>query len=273
MRNSALGLALRVSVGVLVGCGGTVAPSLSGTDAQPPDVSDPSCEHVCCTPPAEGPGSPSFQCAEASVACVLSNSACQLNSSSPTPSTGPDTAGAGAAPVETQPDIPDGGDGSEDAPIEVAPLLTGPEVATSQQVAAAVAACSTQHGTVDRYGSDSQLVGLFVGAWWCCSGSDFQTKNGCDAPGMQFTADGNFAELGLDAQGGLVASTGVATTGTWTLENGNFTPHGAFTYPMYAAESWSNGDSGGEWVYFEENPTRLDLNGAGGDNFYVPLTP
>jgi hypothetical protein len=106
-----------------------------------------------------------------------------------------------------------------------------------------------QHGTVDRYGSDSQLQGLFVGTWWCCSGSDFQTENGCDAPGMQFNADGTFAELGLDAQGGLVANTGVATTGTWTF------------------------DSGGDWLYFEANPTRLDLNGPGGDNFYVPLMP
>ena len=167
----------------------------------------------------------------------------------------------------------DGGDASADAPVEAAQLLTGPEVASSQQVAAAIVACSVQHGTVDRYGSDSQLQGLFVGTWWCCSGSDFQTENGCDAPGMQFNADGTFAELGLDAQGGLVANTGVATTGTWTFENGNFTPNSSFTYPMFAAESWSNGDSGGDWLYFEANPTRLDLNGPGGDNFYVPLMP
>jgi len=268
----ALGLAWGVGFGVLVGCG-AVAP----TEAAAPgaDESDPSCEHVCCTPPAEGRGDPSFQCAEASVVCVLPNSACQSSASSPatTTSTGPDTPDASPAPVESPPGTPGDGDASADAPVEAAPLLTGPEVASSQQVAAAIAACSVQHGTVNRYASDSQLQGLLVGTWWCCSGSDFQTENGCDAPGMQFRADGTFAELGLDAQGGLGANTGVATTGNWTFENGNFTPNGSFTYPMFAAEGWSNGDSGGDWLYFEANPTRLDLNGPGGDNFYVPLMP
>jgi hypothetical protein len=62
MRKSALGLAWMLGVGVLVGCGAVAPNSAPGPGAdQAPDGSDPSCEHVCCTPPADGRGGPSFQ--------------------------------------------------------------------------------------------------------------------------------------------------------------------------------------------------------------------
>jgi hypothetical protein len=61
--------------GLIDGCGGSVTAGLDTPDGGA--LEDASCDHVCCEPPFQGRGRPTFQCVGPGVACTVPNSTCE----------------------------------------------------------------------------------------------------------------------------------------------------------------------------------------------------
>lgn len=161
-----------------------------------------------------------------------------------------------------------GGNSTTDEPFDepdaYPPLPVGPEVFSPAQVAAAMKTCSEPHGAVQTYSSNEEVFEMLAGSWLFCP----DDAGALPWAGAELASNGKFYVLTLDQNGGLVANDGLASSGTWQLqeEGGGY----AFTYPMAIYEDWANGAGSLPYVYFEESPLRLDLE-YGGDQYYVRL--
>jgi hypothetical protein len=169
-------------------------------------------------------------------------------------------------------DVVDAGDtgNADDAGDDTAPFPIGPEVYTAADVAAAKKTCDEPHGSVETYGSTVDATTLISGAWYACPSPDDGGVDPVVGAGMQFADDGKFYTLQLDSHGGLVATAGLAETGTWQVQQeGGGT---GFSYPMSLLESGADGSTGDSALYFEQSPARWDYGGAF-DQWFVRFSP
>jgi hypothetical protein len=73
--------------------GGSSGGSGSGGGADGGGAVDSGCAHICCDPPPQGRGYPSFQCVEAGATCILPDSACERDAGGTDSGAGGDDSG------------------------------------------------------------------------------------------------------------------------------------------------------------------------------------
>jgi len=170
--------------------------------------------------------------------------------------------------------------GNANEPIQPAPdpgSSGGQAVATPTNVAVATAACATtNHGTIVPYKTPAELASSLVGQWYSCD--PLKPSAMRKSPGIEFFADGRWARMVDDGNGGLHALTGVENEGTWKV----YGKDGIYRDPS----DTTPGDY--PWVYiytatggftpvsmgFESAPSRLHTEEATSatQTWLVPLT-
>jgi hypothetical protein len=156
----------------------------------------------------------------------------------------------------------------------------GPEVFTPAQVQAARAQCSQPDGPVQTFATIGAVQTAITGSWLLCS---TQSDPGDDPSGSsiassrEYDANGQWVNLGLDAQGGLVRVYGADNQGDWEVG-------GAYVESLDAGPDasleegaasliWhvdSGGGNGGP-VAFESSPPRMEWQPDYFEAWYVPL--
>jgi hypothetical protein len=161
----------------------------------------------------------------------------------------------------------DGGSGSarsteaaadEPADANAVDAATGPEAFTPAQVAAARTACARPHGALVSPSTVGDLRTLLTGSWFLCSTE--MTYAGVDYESMVYDADGQWANLLTDAEGGLVRGVGIDSVGTYTISDNPEAGEGDPVRtggPVYMA--YPTGSFNAYFVSFETDPQRMNV--------------
>jgi hypothetical protein len=148
--------------------------------------------------------------------------------------------------------------GSTDDASVVVGTATGPEVVTPSQVAAARRTCALPHGPLVSPSTVGDLRGLLTGSWFLCSTE--MTYSGVAYDSMVYDADGHWAKLLADTQGGLVRGVGIDSVGTYTISdnpNAGETDPIRTGGPVYA--NYASGGGNGLFASFEMDPDRMQI--------------
>ena len=164
-----------------------------------------------------------------------------------------------------------GGDADPAQPVTGA--ATGPEAFTPAQVQAARTQCNEPHGPVVAPSTVGQLDTMITGAWLLCSAEGDPGFTDSIGSSRVYSANGQWQNLGLDANGGLVLINGVDNQGTWNAGNEGYEdgPDGSLTGPGNLEMQWDNGGGNGGSVAFETSPQRMQFQPDYDVEWYVPL--
>jgi hypothetical protein len=155
----------------------------------------------------------------------------------------------------------------------------GPEVFTPAQVQAARALCGQPDGPVQTVATIGALQTAITGSWLLCStkSDPADDPSGSSiASSREWDANGQWVNLGLDAQGGMVRVYGADNQGDWEIQGGTSDSlDAAADTPLVggAVLYWhvdSGGGNGGS-VSLESTPTRMDWQPDYFEATYVPL--
>jgi hypothetical protein len=151
----------------------------------------------------------------------------------------------------------------------------GPEAFTPTQVQAAMAQCNQPHGPAQSPTTVGAVRSMLTASWFLCSTqSDGSNPTGWALRSREFDANGQYYDLGLDAQGGLVRLQGVDNQGTWSIFDDSNPDAGDSTPIVGQVELLlgfdSGGGNGGAFA-LESSPTRLEWQPDYFIAWYVPI--
>lgn len=151
---------------------------------------------------------------------------------------------------------------------------TGPEAFTPAQVQAARAQCSSPHGPAQLPATIGDLHSMIAGAWLLCSAEGDPGFTDGIGSSRVYSSNGQWQNLGLDANGGLVLINGVDNQGTWEAGDAidDDADSGAtLSGPGNLEMQWDNGGSNGGAVAFETGPQRMEFQPDYDVEWYVPI--
>ena len=156
------------------------------------------------------------------------------------------------------------------APDPRSPTSISATAFTQEDVAAALSACESPHGPVQRYTTVDELVALLSGAWVHCrseQGTTLRDRDGIARLGLELTSDGHVYWLTEDAVSGVRRGKGLAGAAAYEIApptNLEFNDVSFQITVWYADRSTM-----GTYASFETGPRRLVLMGI--DGYFMPL--
>jgi hypothetical protein len=154
---------------------------------------------------------------------------------------------------------------------------SGAELFTPQRVAAALATCGLPHGPAVTLSTVGEKRAQLVGSWFFCpvTGGPETAYSDPDRS-MAFTSDGQWYNLLLDPDGGLVHGYGVVNQGTYSIgeesdASDDASLNGSPNVYIQLAAGGINGDA----ISFETSPSRMFvvIGTAGTEEWFVSLGP
>lgn len=154
------------------------------------------------------------------------------------------------------------------APDPMSPSGTSALTFSGDDLDSSLAACTSPHGSVERYTTVDQLVELLSRHWVYCPGDGLLPARGnLERIGLELTDDGHFYWLSEDSQNEISRGTGIDGAAAYEI-----TPPMSVEYNNVSFQIdviYADRSVMGTYATFEAAPRRLKLTAF--DGYFVPL--